>query len=45
MKSDIEIAQSIEMEKITKIAKIAKIDDKYLELIRFSRRFLENYLE
>lgn len=31
MKSDIEIAQSIEMEKITKIAKIAKIDDKYLE--------------
>ena len=31
MKTDIEIAQSVEMQKITEIAKKAKIDDKYLE--------------
>ena len=31
MKTDIEIAQSVEMQKITKIAEKAGIDDKYLE--------------
>ena len=31
MKTDIEIAQSVEMQKITKIAERAGIDDKYLE--------------
>ena len=31
MKTDIEIAQSVEMQKITDIAKVAGIDDKYLE--------------
>ncbi len=32
MKTDIEIAQSVEMQKITEIAKIAGVDEKYLEL-------------
>ena len=31
MKTDIEIAQSVEMQKITKIAEKAGIDEKYLE--------------
>ncbi len=31
MKTDIEIAQSVEMQKITEIAKVAGIDEKYLE--------------
>ncbi|MBQ2387542.1 MAG: formate--tetrahydrofolate ligase, partial [Clostridia bacterium] len=31
MKSDIEIAQSVEMQPITEIAKVAGIDEKYIE--------------
>ena len=31
IKTDIEIAQSIEMQPITEIAKVAGVDDKYIE--------------